>query len=44
MKRLLSLLRREDDGHSAVFAAFADGLKRVMRTRSGTTRIRAVKL
>jgi hypothetical protein len=42
MKHLLTLLRREDTGHRAVFAAFTDGLKRVMRARAGTTRIRAV--
>jgi hypothetical protein len=44
MKRMLTQLRREDTGHRAVFAAFADGLMRVMRARAGTTRIRAVKL
>ena len=42
MKRMLTLLRREDADHRAVFAAFADGLARMMRTRAGTTRIRAV--
>jgi hypothetical protein len=38
MKRLLTLLGQADADHRVVFAAFADGLMRTLRTRAGRTR------